>query len=40
MQQKLLKVNDLNAKVYQTDKDEYTDRETVNLTIKEDEYNN
>ena len=36
MQQKLLRVNDLNAKVYQTDKDEYTNRETVNLIIKED----
>ena len=39
VQQKLLRVNDLNVKVYQTDKDKYTDRKTVNLMIKKDEYN-
>ena len=39
VQQKLLKVNDLNVEVYWADKDEYTDIEAVNLIIKEDKYN-
>ena len=37
VQQKSLRVNDLNAEVYWADEDEYTDRETVNLAIEEDE---
>ena len=39
VQQKLLKVNDLNAKVYWMNKDDYTDRKTADMIIKEDECN-
>ena len=37
VQQKSLKVNNLNVEVYWADEDEYTSKKTVNLIIKEDE---